>query len=514
LDVQITSEEELNGVTIQNIQFAGANGKPVTALLTVPPGEGPFAGMLYLHWGQGDKGEFRSEAIEMASHGVVSLLMDAYWHRPGYGALTGDEEIISIIIDLRRGVDLLQARSDVDPGRIGFVGHSYGAGRGGILAGVEKRIKTFVLMAGWAFPSRYDTIGSSFSLDGFHYIGQAAPSSVLFQFVHVDQYITQDMADEYYAAASQPKEIRWYNGNHSFTSRSARDDRINWLVEQLDLNAPSSLQPFSASGGGVIAFTSDRSGRPGIYVMNADGSDQRLVTDEEDSSSPAFSPGGERIAFGTSGPSMGRIATINVDGSERQNVISRNRSIGDPDWSPDGTQIVFVYHDHIYFSISVIDINGDNFRQLTHPGQYSQINDNPTWSPDGRRIVFSSDRNGNNEIYMMDADGSHVQQLTDNDFIDYWPAWSPDGLQIAFTSHRDGNWDIYVMDVNGSNVRRLTDNPAKDWKAAWSPDGARIAFASERDGNWEIYTMNVDGSHPQRLTNNEAQDLDPTWRPY
>lgn len=235
LDVQITSENELYGVTIRNIQFAGANGKPVTALLTVPPGEGPFAGMIYLHWGGGNKGEFRSEAIEMASHGVVSLLMDAYWHRRGYGALTGDEEITGIIIDLRRGVDLLQAQSDVDPGRIGFVGHSYGAGRGGILAGVEKRIKTFVLMAGWAFPSRYDTIGSSFSLDGFHYIGHAAPSSVLFQFVHVDQYITQDMADEYYAAASQPKEIRWYNSSHSFTSRTARDDRINWLVEQLEL---------------------------------------------------------------------------------------------------------------------------------------------------------------------------------------------------------------------------------------------------------------------------------------
>ncbi len=238
LDVQIIVENELDGVTIQKIQFAGANGKPVIALLTIPPGEGPFAGMLYLHWGQGDKREFRSEAIEMASHGVVSLLMDAYWYRPGYGGLTGDEEIIGIVIDLRRGVDLLQARSDVDPERIGFVGHSYGAGRGGVLAGVEKRIKTFILMAGWAFPSRYDTIGSSFSLDGFHYISHAAPNSVFFQFVHFDQYITQDMADEYYAAASQPKEIRWYDDNHSFTNRTARDDRINWLVEQLELNAP------------------------------------------------------------------------------------------------------------------------------------------------------------------------------------------------------------------------------------------------------------------------------------
>jgi dipeptidyl aminopeptidase/acylaminoacyl peptidase len=68
--------------------------------------------------------------------------------------------------------------------------------------------------------------------------------------------------------------------------------------------APTStpLPPLSASGGGVIAFTSDRSGRSGIYVMNADGSDQRLVTDKDDSSFPAFSPDGSRIVYMSSAP--------------------------------------------------------------------------------------------------------------------------------------------------------------------------------------------------------------------
>ena len=105
------------------------------------------------------------------------------------------------------------------------------------------------------------------------------------------------------------------------------------------------LPPLSGSGGGVITFSSDRSGRPGIYVMNADGSDQRLVTDEENAAHPAFSPDGTRIIYTSSAPNMGRVRTINVDGTDGQIVYSKNRAMGDPDWSPDGQKIVFVLHE-------------------------------------------------------------------------------------------------------------------------------------------------------------------------
>lgn len=227
--------------------------------------------------------------------------------------------------------------------------------------------------------------------------------------------------------------------------------------------------PLSASGGGVLAFSSVRGGRPGIYVMNADGTDQRLVTDQDNASFPAFSPDGARLVYGTSAPYMGTISTINVDGTGKLQAFARNRSMSDPDWSPDGRQIVFVFHTHQYFSIAVMATGGGNFRQLTHPIT-NQINASPGWSPDGLRIVFSSDRSGDSEIFTMDANGDDVRQVTDNDVTDSFPAWSP--------------------------------------------DGTRIAFASERDGNWEIYTMTVDGTQQQRVTDNDVQDTDPTWRPY
>ena len=278
------------------------------------------------------------------------------------------------------------------------------------------------------------------------------------------------------------------------------------------LPTSTSLPPLAGSGGGILAFGSDRSGRPGIYVMNADGSDQRLVTDIQNAKFPDFSPDGSRIAYVTSTNYDGRVKITDIDGFDQTTVLSQNRAMADPDWSPDGDQLVFIFHTHQYFSVSVVDSSGRNFRHLTQPAT-DQINQASSWSPDGQVILFTSDRDGDQEIYSMNSNGKDLRQLTNNEARDYFPAWSPDGSQIAFSSDRDGNWEIYVMDVSGGHIQQITVDPAEDWWPAWSPDGQRIAFASKRDGNWEIYTMNADGSQLTRLTDNAAQDTTPDWRP-
>lgn len=301
----------------------------------------------------------------------------------------------------------------------------------------------------------------------------------------------------------------------SVTSDPAQSTLASQTIQPTEtefLPTPTSLPPLTGSGGGVLTFGSDLSGRPGIYVMNADGSDQRLLTDIDNASFPDFSPDGSRIAFVTSTNFEGRVKILEIDSLKQTTVLSQNRAMADPDWSPDGDQLAFIFHTHQYFSVSVAGINGYNFKHLTQPVT-NQINDAPIWSPDGQVLLFTSNRDGDQEIYTMSPNGKDVQQLTDNEATDYFPAWSPDGSQIAFCSNRDGGWQIYLMDVSGGNIQQLTDDPAEDWWPAWSPDGQRIAFASKRDGNWEIYTMNVDGSQLLRLTNNTAQDTAPDWRP-
>ena len=188
-----------------------------------------------MHPGAGDRSSFLSEAIALAEAGAVSLLPEAPFARPApwtrrYDPAdsTNDRNLeIQNVVDLRRGIDLLCSRPDVDKTRLGYVGHSYGAVHGGVLAGVDRRIRAFVLMGGEGTPAadlrdttleasrafgaglsadqldRY--LGAMEPLDPIHYVGHVAPAALLFQFVHFDVFIDERQALAYAAAGSQPK---------------------------------------------------------------------------------------------------------------------------------------------------------------------------------------------------------------------------------------------------------------------------------------------------------------------
>jgi TolB protein len=122
---------------------------------------------------------------------------------------------------------------------------------------------------------------------------------------------------------------------------------------------------------------------------------------------------------------------MQADGSE-QTLVSGTGGGNAPAWSPDGRTIAFTSDRTGNDSIYAMNADGGNVRRLTIDDHH---NDNAMWSPDGKQIVFSSNRDGNNEIYVMNADGSGATNLTNNPaLIHDVPAWSPDGRMISFTA--------------------------------------------------------------------------------
>jgi cephalosporin-C deacetylase-like acetyl esterase len=276
LDIEeLSSPQDRDGVTVYDIAYASPRGGKVTAYLVVPAGSSPFAGVLFLHPGQWDRSAFLDEAIQCAQLGAVGLSVDGPGQRLSRFSLphprTADEHHArwtQAIVDLQRGLDLLTSRPDVDPDRIAYVGHSYGATLGGVLAGIEKRVKAYVLMAGLVAHSEWwrsgdheyyrrfreqvtaeqldEMVETMATVDAIHFIGHAAPAALLFQVARHDQFISEHEALWYWRAASEPKEIRWYDTDHFFDER-ARQERIVWLSEQLGLSgAPG---PDCGSGG-------------------------------------------------------------------------------------------------------------------------------------------------------------------------------------------------------------------------------------------------------------------------
>ena len=229
------------------------------------------------------------------------------------------------------------------------------------------------------------------------------------------------------------------------------------------------------------------------------------------------------------GWSTSEIYVMDADGGNQRNLTNNPNSDSSPSWSTDGKRIVFESDrdgnrdgNRENHEIYVMDADGNNQQRLTDNDFYDT---HPSWSPDGKRIAFISRRDGHfigefgltSEIYVIDADGGNEQRLTENRKHDSSPSWSPDGKWIVFAADRKGddvNFEIYVMDADGGNLQRLTNNRVDDWSPSWSPGGERIVFVSNPDGkheNYEIYVMDNDGGNQQKLTNNPHRDSGPEW---
>ena len=299
----------------------------------------------------------------------------------------------------------------------------------------------------------------------------------------------------------------------------------------LCLLALISVQPAQAAfpgNNGKIAFQSNRSGPLEIHTITDGGTATRL-TFSVANSEPAYSPDGSRIAFVSGGGSGYDIFVMNADGTGRRQLTNTSSADTDPAWSADGTRIAFVVNNEIW----VMNADGSGQRPIT---SNSFPDTDPVWSPDGSKIAFVSARTGDTDrnVYVMNADGSGQTSITPNSPTgcsptcyqghDEDPAWSPDGSKIAYvheygppTNPNAGGGvpNIWTMDPNGNGRKTLSNNPdTSATMPAWSPNGARIAYVGRDTGSSNnIYVMNADGTGQGPIDTSTADDRNPDWQP-
>jgi WD40 repeat protein len=237
---------------------------------------------------------------------------------------------------------------------------------------------------------------------------------------------------------------------------------------------------------GRITYWRWVSGTAQIFVAQPDGSrEKQLTSGAPNKFMPRFSPDGTRIVY----YSPSGLYIMNADGSGNhlvQNFTTTSDST--PCWDPaEGKYLVYRGVLGGQWDLWKMRADGQSPVRLTNTGP---IESYPDWSPDGSRIVYSRE-DGDTEIWVMRADGSNQTQLTDNSAADICPRWSPDGGSIVFCSYRDGNPEIYKMDPDGSNQTRLTNDSASDNYPTWSPDGSRIIWCRDDD----LWEMSPDGSN-------------------
>ncbi len=265
LQVEQVGTQQRGSVTVEDVTYAGADGGRVPAYLVLPAGKGPFAAILWGHWmmpgsAYMNRREFLDEAVALAPSGVVSLLIDAPMVRPGAPSAQDAQSYVRAfqqdVIDLRRGLDLLAARKDVDAARLAYVGHSFHAAAGAVLAGIDSQPKAFVLMAGNLDANQLLVSQAKEAVNVRQQMGEAGvkqflaatpwmnPANylgagkkhapLLLQFGTHDDYMTKQDCQEYAGVVSPPKEVKFYDSGHELNA-AARHDRIEWLQKQLAL---------------------------------------------------------------------------------------------------------------------------------------------------------------------------------------------------------------------------------------------------------------------------------------
>lgn len=249
------SSQHRGDVTVRDITFSPAPGRTTKAYLVVPKGNGPFAGILWVHWlgeEKSNRTQFLDEAVELAPKGAVSLLVDAMWSEDRwFGNRIPEkdyENSIRQVIELRRALDLLLSQSNVDKTRIGYVGHDYGAMYGMLMAGVDQRINTFVFIAAtqslndWAFlgpqpKSKSTYLKQNANLELTDSLREVRNASKFFQFGKNDFFVSQADAAILFRAAPEPKQRKLYDASHQMELKEVEKDRDEWLVKQLKLGS-------------------------------------------------------------------------------------------------------------------------------------------------------------------------------------------------------------------------------------------------------------------------------------
>jgi len=260
LAIQERGVEQREGIAIHDLSFVAVprTKQRINAYLVVPPGPRAHAGVLWVHWlGEpktSNRTQYLDEAVALAAKGIESLLVDAMWSDPDwYAKRDPDQDFdasIRQVTALRRAMDLLVARPEVDSKRIGYVGHDFGGMYGTLMAGLDRRAKTYVFIAvapsllEWAFfatqpKSKIDYIRKNAPLELSEFVHRIDNASVLFQFAKNDAYVSRASTGVLLDAANAPKERKFYEADHAMNKPEIAQDRDAWLLKELVAAEPA-----------------------------------------------------------------------------------------------------------------------------------------------------------------------------------------------------------------------------------------------------------------------------------
>jgi Tol biopolymer transport system component len=304
------------------------------------------------------------------------------------------------------------------------------------------------------------------------------------------------------------------------------------MTETPEVPAVEPVLPSGEGFGGSVqlAFASNRTGRPQIYLINLETLEEKQLTDiSSGACQPTWSSDGGRLAY-TSPCNTNReeysgssIFVLDVDpggnpGAITPLIVTVGGGDYDPAWSRDGSRIAFTSWRTGRPQIFTVNPDGTDTRNLNDDLAYNWAS---TWSNDGSQLAFLTGRGGDEEIWTVPAGGGEERRFSRSDGKDVArPDWSPDGFTIVFDKIVGNIPRLIAAPVADGGVREL--QVCKEGQLSlqpmgeptWSPDGGWLAFETWPEGvNHEIAVMRASCTEYRQLTTDDGLDFDAAWRP-
>ncbi len=233
--------------------------------------------------------------------------------------------------------------------------------------------------------------------------------------------------------------------------------------------------PSAPARGGWVVYESDLNSFRDLYrldLRDAAATPTRLTDNKQGNFEPAVSPDGQRVAFVSSRDGDAELYVMNADGSEQRRLTEHRGDDSAPQWAPDGGALAFTR------------VEGGSERAFILPMQGAQASGPPrplrrvapsergddrdlAWSPDGTKLALTETKPGRGEVVVFDVVTGEELRRSGASKIDEQPAWAPRGPWLVFVSDRDGDAELYRLHVETGETARLTTSPGPDWLPRW-----------------------------------------------
>lgn len=273
-------------------------------------------------------------------------------------------------------------------------------------------------------------------------------------------------------------------------------------------------------GQGMIAFASDRTGVPQIYLFDLSTREITQVTDFIDGAcQPDWSPDGQKIVLTSPCAKEqvdyqgSRLYIVNVDGSGLFPLNTLPGGDYDPAWNPVNMDLLAFtsYRNDNRPHLFIYNLADKSVTELSTINSYDR---SPVWSPDGTQLAFQTVFNNSNQIFTITIEDLKRREISKSTFESTMPAWSHDGALIYY-SQGSGLPGLAGRQVNNLQASEFTlVEPKPVWGMDFSEDDFWLTyFGIAANGQRDIFMMLSSGGMIENLTNDEAFDFDPKWRP-